>query len=214
MTKIVALSDTHGRHRRLDVPEGDILIVAGDITGGGVRLEDVADWLDELDHPHKFVVAGNCDGTIERDPDAARRVLSSATYLQDEAVEAEGLKIYGSPWQPVFLNMAFNLPRGEPLAKKWASIPEDTDVLVTHGPPHGVLDETSRGERVGDRALATRVTDVRPGLHIFGHIHESRGTDRRDDTLFVNAACNSSGRNPFVLEMQQDQWRVANSPQH
>lgn len=201
--KLVVMSDTHGRHRDVSVPEGDVLIHAGDFTsrGGLSDVEEFDDWLAQYDHPTKLLVAGNCDGCFEQSPMKARERVTAAKYLQDDSVEVDGLKIWGSPWQPVFLNMAFNVPRGEALAEKWEAMPDDTDVLVTHGPPAGVLDETSRGESVGDEALWQRVRQVEPALHIFGHVHESRGQRDVGHTRFINAACNAPGEEPFVVEI-------------
>ncbi len=203
MTTIVVMSDTHGRHREVEVPEGDLLIHAGDFTGSGSLrdIEEVDDWLAGLPHETKLLVAGNCDRCCEHSPEKVRERLDHARYLQDEAVEIDGLTIWGSPWQPKFLSMAFNLPRGEALAEKWRAMPEETDVLVTHGPPYGILDRTSRGEQVGDRALLGRVTEVRPTVHVFGHVHESAGMERREGTRFVNAACDRKGKTPAVLEV-------------
>lgn len=203
MPRIVALSDTHGGHRRLEVPEGDILIHAGDMTRGGSleSLRDVDEWLGQFPHPHKLVVAGNCDYCFERDQERARQVLSNARYLQDESVEIDGLRIWGSPWQPIFLNMAFNVERGEALARKWEAMPDELDVLITHGPPRGILDRTSRGEEVGDRALRTRIEQVQPKLHIFGHVHESSGETAVDGVHYVNAACDAPGKEPVVIDV-------------
>jgi len=203
MPKIVAVSDTHGKHRRVDVPDGDVLVHAGDFTGSGALrdIEEIDEWLSEFPHPTKILVAGNCDSVCEMSPDRVRDSLTEARYLEDEALEVDGLEFWGSPWQPIFLNMAFNLPRGEELAEKWELIPEETDVLVTHGPPAGILDRTSRGEEVGDEELLARVTDIRPDLHIFGHVHESTGVEERLGTTFVNAACNAPNDSPFVFDI-------------
>lgn len=203
MPKVVVISDTHGRHRRVEVPDGDVLIHAGDFTASGSMrdVEEFDDWLSELPHSEKLVVAGNCDAVCERDPDGVCERLSEARYLQDDRVEIEGVTFWGSPWQPVFLNMSFNLPRGDALAEKWADMPEDVDVLITHGPPFGILDRTSRGEEVGDRELLARVTEVRPRFHVFGHVHESSGRETRQGTEFINAACNAPGDTPFQFEI-------------
>lgn len=208
MTTIVTISDTHGRHERVDVPDGDILIHAGDLTRGGLKteLKDFNEYLGRLPHDHKLIIAGNCDAAIEDNPDQARQILDNATYLQDDAVDIEGLTFWGSPWQPEFLNMAFNLKRGDELADKWAAIPEETDVLITHGPPRGILDETSSGDAVGDTALRDRIREVRPGLHVFGHIHEAAGVEHVDGTTFVNTACASAGAGPRILEREDGDW--------
>lgn len=202
--RLVVLSDTHGRHRHLAVPDADVLIYAGDFgawTGSLDELDDFNAFLGELSHPHKLVIAGNHDFCFERDGGNARRALSNADYLQDESVEIEGVRFYGSPWQPEFLNLAFNLPRGEPLRQKWMLIPADTDVLITHAPPHGIGDKTHGGSHVGCEDLLARVREIKPRLHVFGHIHESRGKFEVGDTLFVNACTDPQDQTPFVIEL-------------
>lgn len=173
------------------VPDGDVLVHAGDLTKRG-SLEEIAaagDWLRSLPHPRKVVIAGNHDFAFERDPRAAREALGEGLdYLEDSGVAIGGFALWGSPWQPWFHDWAFNLPRGARLAEKWALIPLGTQVLVTHGPPHGILDRTVSGELAGCRDLADRVRIVRPALHVFGHIHEGSGTFHDGATTFVNAS--------------------------
>jgi Icc-related predicted phosphoesterase len=201
MLTVVALSDTHGYHGHVRVPEGDILILAGDLTRRG-RLEEVAElnsFLAGLPHRHKLVVAGNHDWCFQESPAEARALLTAATYLQDEAVVIEGVKFYGSPWQPWFMDWAFNLPRGPELAQRWARIPEDTDILITHGPPLGIGDRIDSGEHVGCEDLLRRVQQVRPKLHLFGHIHEARGIWTEGVTTFANVATDFGRRSAQVL---------------
>lgn len=200
MRTLVAMADTHGYHPR-DVPEGDVLILAGDLTRTG-SLDEVAelnDYLAALPHRHKLVVAGNHDWCFQLQPQEARALLTAATYLEDEAVVLEGVKFYGSPWQPWFFDWAFNLPRGPELAAVWARIPEDTDVLVTHGPPLGFGDRTRREQRVGCEDLLNRVRVVRPKLHLFGHIHEDPGVWHEGGTAFANVTSDMGEREPQVL---------------
>lgn len=187
---LVLLSDTHGRHREVTVPPGDVFLYAGDLTLRGEfdMIADFNDWLGNLPHRHKVMICGNHDLTFERDPVEARRRITNAIYLQDSAVEIEGLKIWGSPWQPWFFSWAFNLHRGEPIAEKWKLIPTDTDILITHGPPAGVLDWTLQEKGVGCADLLARLRQVRPKLHLFGHIHEAAGVTVEGGTLFVNAS--------------------------
>lgn len=192
--RIVCISDTHGLHDEVVVPEGDILIHAGDHCNHGrqseVRKFDA--WLARQPHRHKIFIAGNHDWPWQKQSRYAPLwIKSGATYLRDTAITIEGLKIYGSPWQPEFCSWAFNLPRGPLLAAKWQAIPEDVDILVTHGPPLGILDRNAGDERTGCEDLAVHVRRVRPRLHVFGHIHDSHGMVERDGTRFVNAcACN------------------------
>lgn len=205
--RLVLISDTHRRHARLALPEGDLLIHAGDFCSGG-RLAEIAEfdaWLGMQPHRHKVVIAGNHDLLFERDPAAARALLQHATYLEDGGVTLEGLCLWGSPWQPRFMNWAFNLDRGAPLRAKWAAIPDALDVLITHGPPHGVLDRTWDGRSVGCEELAPIVAQRRPRLHVFGHIHEAHGRVERDGTTYVNAAiCDGHDRPtwpPVVVDL-------------
>lgn len=188
--RLVAISDTHGQHDRLVVPPGDVLVHAGDLTKRGDLKEvaKLAAWLARQPHRHKVVIAGNHDWCFQLDPETARRTLGDVCYLEDSGVELDGIRFWGSPWQPWFLDWAFNLPRGEPLREKWAMIPPGTDVLVTHGPPLGYGDVTVRGEGVGCEELRARVEVLRPSIHIFGHIHEGSGVIRDRHTTYVNAA--------------------------
>jgi Icc-related predicted phosphoesterase len=190
--RLVCLSDTHGLHAALHVPEGDVLVHAGDVSKHGTpeQIAEFDRWLGTLPHARKVVVAGNHDFLFERNPALARELITHAEYLQDRALVVGGVRFYGTPWQPRFFDWAFNLDRGEPLRHKWSLIPADVDVLITHGPPEGILDRTVRGERAGDRDLRERVEQLAPRVHLFGHIHEAYGTARLDGlrTQFVNAS--------------------------
>lgn len=208
--EIVCISDTHGLHREVSVPDGDMLIHAGDCTHGfGDRLDlgDFNDWLGELPHRHKILIAGNHDWIFQRKPEEARKTITNAVYLQDEAVELEGLKVYGSPWQPEFFDWAFNLPRGEALREVWAKIPDDTQILVTHGPPKGIRDALPDGAMVGCEELAARVRQLSQlRLHVFGHIHCAYGkAGVLGEREFVNAAICSEAykpvHRPIVVEI-------------
>jgi Icc-related predicted phosphoesterase len=202
--KLVLMADTHGRHRNIDIPDGDVLIHAGDFSawfGALDELHEFNDFLGQLPHPYKIVIAGNHDFSFERENAESRAALTNAHYLQDDGIEIEGMTFYGSPWQPEFLNLAFNLPRGEPLRRKWRKIPPDTNVLITHGPPYGIGDKTFDGHHVGCEDLLVRVQTIKPRLHVFGHIHEGRGQTEIDDTTFVNAATDRDGWAPFVVEL-------------
>lgn len=201
--RIICVSDTHAHHHRTVMPPGDILVHAGDITRRGelAEVEDFDRWLGTLPHRHKVVICGNHDFCFQEQPAAARARVTNAVYLQDEAVELDGVKIYGSPWQPWYGGWAFNLHPGPELAAVWAKIPDDTDLLITHGPPAGVLDRTKRGDLAGCRDLLARVRAVRPRLHVFGHIHEAAGRADVDGTTFVNAATDNGRGTAVVVEI-------------
>ncbi|MCI0709994.1 MAG: metallophosphatase domain-containing protein [Chloroflexi bacterium] len=188
--KLILISDTHAYHQHLQIPDGDVLIHAGDLTRIG-ELKDVVafnDFLGTLPHPHKIVIAGNHDFCFERKPDEASPLLTNTIYLQDSEVTINGVKFYGSPWQPWFYDWAFNLRRGAEIREKWDLIPSDTGVLITHGPPFGYLDKTSRGDHAGCEELLKAITRIRPKLHVFGHIHEGYGVIEGQHTTFVNAS--------------------------
>lgn len=205
--RIVCLSDTHGHHADLDVPDGDLFVHAGDFTRRG-RPEEVrafGRFLAALPHRHKVVVAGNHDFLFQDEPERARELLGDVTYLEDSGVTIEGLEVWGSPWQPWFHDWAFNLPRGGPIAEKWALVPESTHVLVTHGPPHGTLDRTWLRKRVGCEELTRALARIRPRLHVFGHIHEDHGHLESNGTLFVNA-CNCDRGYRAVQAPQVVEW--------
>ncbi|MAM87354.1 MAG: metallophosphoesterase [unclassified Hahellaceae] len=192
--KIVCVSDTHSRHELVAVPDGDVLIHAGDCTGRGSEEDLVAldRWFSRQPHRHKILIAGNHDRLFESEPARARELITAATYLEDSGTVIDGLNFWGSPWTPTFFDWHFMRERGAPMAEVWECIPASTDVLITHGPPMGVLDEVPRGpnevEHTGCADLMAAVLRVRPKIHIFGHIHEGYGTSEIDGTLFINAS--------------------------
>ncbi|MBA2662569.1 MAG: metallophosphatase domain-containing protein [Bradymonadaceae bacterium] len=187
--RIVAVADTHTFEEDLQVPNGDVFIHAGDLLRAGTLEELIlpARWLQSLPHRHKIVVAGNHDRCFERNAERAQAMLGDGIhYLQDSGVVIEGLRIWGSPWQPEFNDWAFNLPRGEALARKWALIPDDTDVLVTHGPPAGFGDRAYDDRGLGCQDLLDAVRRVRPLLHVYGHVHPGGGCWRDGDSWLSN----------------------------
>jgi Icc-related predicted phosphoesterase len=191
--RLVCLSDTHLRTRALQVPPGDVLLHAGDLTGHGEgdEVREALAWLAGLPHPHKVLIAGNHDFLFQREPVEARALLAEhpgLTYLEDSEATVAGVRIWGSPWQPWFYDWAFNAERGEALRRIWAKIPAGLDVLLTHGPPAGILDRTWDGREVGCADLLDAVNRAHPRFHVFGHIHEAYGRLERDGTLFVNAS--------------------------
>jgi Icc-related predicted phosphoesterase len=184
------MSDTHELHRELEVPDGDILIHAGDFTMFGKNLQalrDFNDWLGELPHAHKVVVYGNHEFMLEAEL-SPNCLLTNATVLINEAVVIEGIKIWGSPLTPLN-GEAYGQSNASDRARIYDTIPADTDVVVTHGPPYGVLDSTAeyRGQ-AGDPELRNAMIRVKPRLHVFGHIHAGYGVRPTKNTLFANAA--------------------------
>ena len=210
--RITLISDTHTRHGlidpKVDLPGGDLLLHAGDLMNSGRNQNDIKDfchWYNSLEHyDHKIFIAGNHDRMFENFPEESKEIYSSykwITYLQDEWIkigfngnfnDEEMVKIYGTPWQPEFCNWAFNLPKGGPgLMSKWEAIPEDTDILITHGPPQEVLDVSGppyNQPLLGCALLRERVDEIKPKIHVFGHIHGSYGYKFQNGTHFFNAS--------------------------
>jgi Icc-related predicted phosphoesterase len=196
--KIVCISDTHGHHRSLDIPDGDVLIHAGDLCMQGEinHILDFNEWIKTLPHKHKLVIAGNHDFLLEESPlEIAKDILCNTTYLKDESVTIDGVKFYGSPWQPWFGGWAFNLKRGKEIKKMWDLIPDDVDILITHGPPHKILDRYNI-EYCGCEELRKVVNKINPKYHIFGHIHSTYGIEKNKDTTFINASSVNWKRKP------------------
>lgn len=200
MKKVITfISDTHGKHEQVGsfLPGGDFLFHAGDFMNSGYYWNELTPFLEWFDgikgYEHKLFIAGNHDRLFENEYiDATRKVREYKTigYLQDSKVTRDDVKIYGSPWQPEFYGWAFNLPRnGEDLREKWFWIPDDTDVLITHGPPYGTLDVAGMGAgHVGDELLAERLEVVKPKIHVFGHIHGGYGYKFDGHTHYFNAS--------------------------
>jgi Icc-related predicted phosphoesterase len=188
---LILFGDTHELHREVEIPAGDILICAGDFTMFSKNLsaiEDFNEWLGELPHRHKIVVPGNHEFFLESNPER-RSVLDNANVLIDESIEIEGLNIYGSPMTPLY-GAAFGKPSHKDRQRHWNNVPDDTHVLVTHGPPFGILDlSPDQAERMGDPELRKRVREL-PSLklHAFGHVHGAHGSVEQEGITFANVA--------------------------
>ncbi len=198
--KITVFSDTHTLHNQVNIPEGDILIFAGDMNNCRDE-QDVAafnSFLATLPHKHKVVIGGNHDHQLAGNPVTAKSLLPEAVYLQDELVVIAGITIYGTPWQPIFNDRAcdaFALPRGKALKKKWEMIPKGIDILVTHSPPSGIMDQDGPVGH-GCSELTGVVNIIKPKYHVFGHIHSKHGVMKNGDTIFIN--CNVRGENGSI----------------
>lgn len=207
------VSDTHGQHDRLQLRGGDILVHAGDVSRAGrpAEIRRFVEWFaQQRNYTHRVFVPGNHDFDLESDTaqwtqECSRLgihmlVDSGVSLSVPSSVEYEVIKVWGSPVQPWFQSWAFNRSRRQEDATKkhpwikphWDVIPADTEILITHGPPHGILDEVADDrENVGCECLTERVEQLRDSLklHVFGHIHEARGIKQRGTTLFANASC-------------------------
>lgn len=208
--KLVLISDTHTRHHALTIPPCDILIHAGDITFQGEQhcMDDFLLWLKDQPAKHKVFINGNHEVWPERHPEEFRALLEKRGlhqrafhYLENDSCIIEGLKIYGSPFQPTLLKIygspfqptfdwSYQRSRGDEMAKIWAKIPKDTDILVTHGPSHGTLDWSHYSKSsAGCEELKKVIEEIKPKLFVCGHVHTSYGVVKRSyGTIHVNAS--------------------------
>ena len=179
--RILHISNTHGVHRRLrDLPEAHILVHSGDFTMSGSEAEtlDFLEWLCDLPYRHKVLVAGNHDACLYGA--TLDGLDDNVHYLCDSGVEIEGLKFWGVP---MFMEDCVSGHQEQ----LYVAIPDDTDVLVTHTPPYGILDRDG-SILYGSRELLEKVRAIRPRLHLFGHIHRAHGTTNDGMTVFSNGA--------------------------
>lgn len=212
---ITCISDTHSQHNSIpssNLPGGDIIIHAGDVSRIGKKDEIISflEWFSNLPYTHKIFCAGNHDfffdhswkpitlkgegrfkhHALQHTELEITELLSlypQVTYLNDSEVVIDGIKFWGSPITPWFHDWAFNKDKNV-IFDSWKLIPDDTDVLITHGPLYGFLDKTIGGDVVGCGHLLSKVINSNIKLHICGHIHESYGHQYLQDKLLVNAS--------------------------
>lgn len=198
--RIDCISDTHRKHAYLSMKGGDVLVCSGDICSRGSLEEamDFINWFGAQPYTHKILVPGNHDWVFEHNPSLmeAECRTRNIILLNDSGITIDGVKFWGSPVQPWFYDWAFNRQRGADIKRHWDLIPQDTDVLITHGPPFGILDYAPRGGSVGCHDLLAAIIKSNVKLHVFGHIHEGRGSSKVGDILYVNAACLDGGYQP------------------
>lgn len=212
MIRIVCISDTHGLHHNMkydvrdyiDKNQSNILIHAGDCCNIGSErdVQNFVHWFQNIEgYDTKIFIAGNHDWGFERKEPWLYHYIneenlsqSNCVYLEDESFTIQDpnfsrpIKFYGSPWQPPFMNWAFNATEEE-LFKIWGKIPDDADVLITHGPAYGILDTVAgRYEHLGSTTLSDRINKIKPKIHICGHIHSGRNIFEKDGTIFINAS--------------------------
>ena len=217
--KLIAISDTHQLHKNIVVPDGDILVHCGDWTNKGAtdQIEDFLIWFSGQPHKYKVFIAGNHELGLDQGPMRIRKLaiihkyinhFPNMFYLENRLETIAGIKFYGSPVTPEFFNWAWNVKRGSNIAKFWAAIPNDTNVLITHGPPYGTLDlvqdtvaNFGRDLHQGCEDLAKRVRQL-PDLkaHVFGHLHTCGSQQTEiNGVKFVNAAICTENYKPTNL---------------
>jgi Icc-related predicted phosphoesterase len=204
--KVIHISDTHGYHCSLpDFLPADMIIHSGDATNyrdpykNEPEFLDFIDWYSSLNISYKIFVAGNHDTALERFPSLKNKLKEAGiTYIEHEYIEIEGLKIFGSPYTPTFGNWAFMKSR-ESIGRLWDQIPQELDILITHGPPKYILDINGDGVFCGCGALAKAIDKRDIGYHMFGHIHSNdilsnHGLRLLGDTVYSNAAFVKDGK--------------------
>jgi len=191
--KVIAISDTHGHYKHVTIPKCDVLIHCGDITYSSYSLKEIevfCQWFEKQPAQHKIFIAGNHDRLFEKEPNEVTKVVNNfdINYLLDQELIIDGVKFYGTPWQPWFYDWAFNIKDASERTKLFNQIPLDTNVLITHCPPWNILDQPKYGLRAGDTALSKRIEHLNLKLHLFGHIHEKYGTHQTLNTTYINAS--------------------------
>lgn len=209
--KIFHFSDTHSFHKDITIPECDVVVFSGDESNSAdvyvnePEFYDFLDWYGAIKHPHKLMIAGNHSTYIYKNERIVREVCKEKgiIYLNKNAVVIDGINFWGDPMTPTFGNWSFMCKR-ESIYKHWDLIPENTDVLITHGPPKGILDLSFNRkhelEMCGDGALGKKIKTL-PFLRAacFGHIHDGQdvrnsGVLLRDKVLYSNGSCVYDGK--------------------
>lgn len=187
--KIVCLSDSHGRHRQVQIPECDIFIFAGDASIlSYAELEAFNNWLGTIKADFKIFVAGNHDGYMQQlGKKDCQLFLTNAIYLENDTVKVKGIKIFGSPYSKEFNRWNF-MAEDWKLAYFWDLIEKDTDIVITHGPAYGLLDRNAYGNKCGSKTLLAKLEEINPKYHITGHIHEDSNILKTKFTTVVNAS--------------------------
>ena len=191
--EITFISDTHTKHHKLGKLSGDILVHCGDFSSRGHpdEFKDFISWLNLCEFRYKIIIAGNHDlGFENKRKLISQQLLKEAgcIYLNDSGTEIEDVKFWGSPIQPTYKNWAFMRDRGDEIQKHWDLIPDDTDVLITHGPPYGVLDRCQDGKQAGCKNLLDTINRLNIKVHAFGHVHEEYGLIKKEGVIFINAS--------------------------
>lgn len=212
--RIVAISDTHLQHDKITIPDGDILIHAGDFSVDATMKDviDFASWIKAQPHQYKLAIPGNHDRICEDNMKLCKEILDPIPFEDAGTVKLAGLYFLCYSWTPApqaNSRWKFHHFSNDKFEKFWEYAPP-LDYLVTHGPPQGILDKVAHtypGECpfVGEYYMRKYVLDYQPKIHIFGHIHESYGTTTIGNTRFFNASvCDlryKPTNPPFVIDL-------------
>jgi len=189
--RLTIISDTHGEQDKLGRLSGDVLIHCGDMFNMFNQSDDDFDrmdaWFGEHDFDLILCTGGNHDFELQKRSSYVDSPFKNAVYLEGSSHVHKGITFFGAPWMPDLFGQAF-FTKGQELSKKWSDIPDNVDVLITHTPPAGILDVSSRGRTLGCQHLLAAVERTQPTIHCFGHVHASSGVHKNHKTTFVNAA--------------------------
>ncbi len=194
--KIVCISDTHNQHNSINIPAGDVIIHAGDFSEAGTKSETLnfLTWFSSLQHSHKILVAGNHDFYLEKNSAHLQDIIpDNIHYLKDSGICINNINFWGSPYTRGNGSWAFNKTSGSEIKRHWELIPPNTDFLITHSPPHRILDELDDKRHIGCDKLLQRILEIAPAYHIFGHNHNDYGIERTSNTVFVNSSSMDNG---------------------
>lgn len=211
MVRICFISDVHNKYKQVVLPPADIIVCSGDMTSVGKEHEirNFNKWYSKLSqYNYKVFIAGNHDRLYEDSGYFARTLLpKNIIYLEDSGVELMGLKFYGTPVNSMFNNWAFNRTEAK-MAQHWKAIPDDTDILITHNPPYGIMDKGHDYDCIGSPSLYMEVMNrIKPMVSVFGHAHNGHGVKVLDNTVFINAAILNENYevefNPVLIEIDE-----------
>jgi Icc-related predicted phosphoesterase len=207
---IDCIADTHNTHHKVNLPGGNILIHAGDSTLSGKIQEAIPflDWFMDQNYQYRVLIPGNHDFIYERNFSLMEEECKKRNIilLNDSGIHLEGIPIWGSPITPWFYDWAFNRERGKEIKVHWDLIPKETEILVTHGPPYGILDEVKTEWGIksqGCEELLKKINQTEIKLHVFGHIHEGQGHLFQNERLFVNASSVNEKYKPYPQRYQR-----------
>jgi len=190
---------------KYDWPEADVAVCAGDFTYLGDLTEVVRfnTFFRSLPYKHKILIAGNHCRSFYNNNAFTRQFVQDITYLQDSGVEIDGVKFWGTPWSPTFMDWFF-MDSEEGLTERYKKIPDDTDIIISHSPPYDILDETKDHKKIGSKALLSRIKEIKPKFVIFGHNHEGYGkiTKTIDGKLVTFLNCSS----------MDEEYNIVNQP--
>jgi len=207
--KLTVISDTHNQHEQFGILSGEVLIHCGDMfnlfSKKDGELESIDDWFGRQKFDLILCTGGNHDSALEEQLNVVDEPFQNAVYLQDRAYIHDGINFYGAPWTPELAGQAF-YREGSELERVWQSIPANVDVLITHTPPAGILDVSSRGLELGCQYLAKQLRVVNPRVNCFGNVHASSGTQITESTTYINASSVNSQfeltRRPYEVEIR------------